>query len=613
MTNLNKQKFRSPKAAYMGYLFQTFLKRPFGYVIAILYIVYLAVILVIVPAALHFEPLFIWNIGGFNMPIFNLFFIAGSAASIAVAVFRTGRDDGSDLNISAKPLTKGATVGLKTAVYLLIMLIICLITIAIIALVKPIFGEYNEVTNITGITSTKYRGLILSVLVGNLVNMLFFGGISVFISMIGGQVVTIIGTVAIVFVMCLMNFLYPQVISSSLDVLSNKYDATMLSYSCNTLSQLNDSNAHPYNFATIQCFTDDDFVEESHYDTKEYWDLAERESGRKSANYIDFGKQLSSLYSAFGLDESRLKEASKLVIGTNNSYNYSIDALTHVGEPGGHVVEDGDFPICFYTTMHKLGKEYPIVNVVGGDMSLSTSNWYLYSTLFGVDFDTINYVSSVKDDMTITPAIWDTYVKPWSRMKDLTYKTQDHITFAQGLYNNAIEGWSSQEQDADTFVEYTHNIIKNASANPFVADFGKSSYDELQPSEKYIVTAKIHLIWTISAFAYQMTAISDASGLHFPFKSETVMYWYDWKDEEATKANRFNEYVFTEGIAIDDNLNTFSRMVTAKMAYAETYSNLYRYTVSSFYKITNIIAIWTVISGCLFATSVIVYKRTDFK
>ncbi|MCQ3915398.1 MAG: hypothetical protein MJ195_01285 [Mycoplasmoidaceae bacterium] len=307
------------------------------------------------------------------MPIFNLFFIAGSAASIAVAVFRTGRDDGSDLNISAKPLTKNSTVLLKTAVYLLIMLIICLITVAIVALVKPIFGEYNDLTNVTGIETKKYTGLVLSVLVGNLVNMLFFGGISVFISMVGGQVITIIGTVAIVFVMCLMNFLYPQVIKSSLDVLSDKYDADMLSYSCNTLSQLNDPNAEPYNFATIQCFVDEETgKEENHYDTKEYWDRAERESGRKSANYIDFGKQLSSLYSSFGLDESRLKEASKLVIGTNNSYNYSIDASTHVGDP--ETIENEDYPISFYSVTSKLGQTYPLIRVVGGDMSLSTSN-----------------------------------------------------------------------------------------------------------------------------------------------------------------------------------------------------------------------------------------------
>ncbi|MCQ3908336.1 MAG: hypothetical protein MJ200_01995 [Mycoplasmoidaceae bacterium] len=270
MESLNKQKFRSPRAAYMGYLFQMFLKRPFGYIIAILYIVYLSVILVIVPAALKFEPLFIWNVGGFNMPIFNLFFIAGSAASIAVAVFRTGRDDGSDLNISAKPLTKNSTVLIKTAVYLLIMLIICLLTTGIVALVKPIFGEFNEITNITGITIEKYRGLVLSVLVGNIVNMLFFGGISVFITMVGGQVITIILTIAIVFVMCLMNFLFPQVMKSSLDVLSDKYDTEILSYSCNTVEQLNDPNAEPLNFATIQCITDDAGDEEYHYDTKQY-------------------------------------------------------------------------------------------------------------------------------------------------------------------------------------------------------------------------------------------------------------------------------------------------------------------------------------------------------
>ncbi|MCQ2957172.1 MAG: hypothetical protein MJ233_05125 [Mycoplasmoidaceae bacterium] len=55
----NKQQIKSPRGAYLGYLFQSFLKRPFGYIIAILYVVYLAIILLIVPAAMKFQPLFI--------------------------------------------------------------------------------------------------------------------------------------------------------------------------------------------------------------------------------------------------------------------------------------------------------------------------------------------------------------------------------------------------------------------------------------------------------------------------------------------------------------------------------------------------------------------------
>lgn len=618
METLNKQKFKSPRAAYMGYLFQTFFKRPFGYIIAILYIVYLSVILVIVPAALKFEPLFIWNIGGFNMPIFNLFFIAGSAASIAVAVFRTGRDDGSDLNISAKPLTKNSTVLLKTSVYLLIMLFICLLTTAIVSLVKPIFGTYNEVTNITGITNEKYRGLVLSVLVGNIVNMLFFGGISVFISMVGGQVITIIGTVAIVFVMCLMNFLFPQILKSSIDVLSEKYDTEILSYSCNTVAQHNDPDAEPLNFATIQCLTDDEGDEEYHYDTKEYWDIAEREAGRKSVNYIDFGKQLSSLYSAFGLDESKLQEASKLVIGVNNSYNYNIDKKTHVSDEEN--VELGNCPISYYKMIKRQGKEYPRVYIIGGDMSISTSNWYLYSTLYQLDFASINYVSLESDGMSMTKNLWEVYAnKPWNRMRDLILDDRQQEV-AEQLYETAISGYDPHDTEIE-FESYTHDIIAAATSDIIP---GKT-WADLSPAEKYNYVASIHLAWAIMAQQDQSNAINEywiieGEPAKFPYTSRQVIDWSQDIDSEEEDSyynrNAFNLNLFESGIAITettDLVQHYSRLVTADMDYAETYGNLYQYSVSNFYKINNIIAIWTVISCCLFTGSVIVYKRTDFK
>lgn len=613
MANLNKQKsIKSPRAAYMGYLFQTFLKRPFGYIIALLFILYLSIILLIVPASLHFEPLFIWNVGGFNMPIFNLFFIAGSAASIAVAVFRTGRDDGSDLNLSAKPFTKGTIVGLKTAVYLLIMLAICLITVAIVALVMPIFGEYNEVTNVNGITQQKYVGLLLSMLVGNIVNMLLFGGISVFISMIGGQVITIIGTIAIVFVICLMNFIYPQVLKSSIEVLSDKYDADILSYSCNTLHQYEDSDidSKPINFATIQCSVNEMGEEEYHFDTKEYWDVAEKESGRQAANIIDIGKQLSNIYSSFGLDESKLKEASKLVIGTNSGYQYNIDAESHVGSQDN--IDLGNYPISYYNMTHSQGKDFPYVTVIGGDMTLTTSNWYLLTTLWRLDFDAMNYVSSDVDSMSVPSSVWTTYTRPWNKIGDL--RGIDDAT-AKSTYDTMVEAYESSTPSVERFVQITHDTILDQV--PW--------FDNLEKPEQYKWVAKYHIAWAIQAQKSQAESIFNYCHEEdsFPFKSQTVKEWFRDMAEETDKEyylqQQFNNYLFTKGIGISkkaapaEGYEGYSRLATSKINYAETFNNMYSYTVKSYYNLYTVIAVWTSIAAVLFAGSVIVYRRTDFK
>lgn len=628
IANKQNRKVKSPWLAYAGYLFQSFLKRPFGYIVAILYVVYLAVILLIVPAVLHFEPLFIWNVGGFNMPIFNLYFIAAMAASIAVAVFRTGRDDGTELNLSAKPLTKGVMVGVKTAVYLIIMLIVSATSLIIVALIMPVFGQYNELTNDTGILASKYTSLILSVFIGNTVNMLFFGGIAVFISMVGGQVIIMIGTIGIVFLMCLMNFIYPQVTKSALEVLSERYDADILGYSCNTLGQYIDpeADATQFNFATIQCITDDDFHEDYHFDTYEYWTLASQESGRKSVNYIDIGKQLSSIYSSFGLDDSKLKEASKLVIGSNASYNYHIDQETHITDEEN--LQARNYPISYYGIISSQGKSYPSVIIVGGDMGISTNNWYAASVIFQVDFNSVTYASTDAKSILTTPDLAKTYGKIWNKMNDLRLSSEEKASSSRAFtaaQNKFREEYLLDEDEVDFGVIAREAIITEWEKGLI------DKFDELSHYQKELIMSKNILYWSTLAQEQQNKRIHDywvSKGeiIEYPYSSNQVWKWHEAeidkpKTEEGWKPeNQFNLRIFNEGIAIEpsdpevpDENFTYSRLVTSHMSYAETFNNLYRYHVESFYNIATIISVWSIVSGVLFAGSIIVYKRTDFK
>lgn len=624
---IQHKNFRAPQAAYLGFLFQTFLKRPFGYIIAVLYVVYLAVILLIVPSTQHLDPLFIWNVGGFNMPIFNLFFIAASAASIAVAVFRTGRDDGTDLNLSAKPLTKGMTVGLKTVVYLIIMLVVCILTILIVVLVLPVFGQYNEVTNITGVTISKYTGLILSVFIGNIVNMLFFGAVSVFISMVGGQVIVMIGSIGLVFLLSLLNFLFPQVLKMQTDILSDKYDTEIYSFSCNTLGQYNhpDKEMEPFKFACIQCSTNDDFDEEIHFDTKQYWEKACRESGRQAANYIDIGLQLSSIYSSFGLSDSKLEEASKLVIGSNSSYNYQINGSTHVDTDEN--VEAMNYPIAYYSMTMSQGKSYPQVTMIGGDMNLDISNWYLITTLFKLPYNSMNYLSSESDSSFVTPTIAKTYTKVWNRMNEIVMPDAQKEA-ATDLYYIARNNYAEQSTTPSfDFAKMTHDVIQGDTSGKF---FKFGEFNNLTPDQRFSIVAKIQLYWAITAHLDQAEHISEYgkengySSVEFPFSSKLVSDWYEHKVDINPSSvtdpykfeQEFNQHIFDKGILvdeIDDLTSAYSRLSTSQVNYAETFSNLYQYSVSSFFNIGVVISIWSFISCALFGAAIIVYKKTDFK
>jgi len=621
MKKLNNNKFTSPRLAYAGFLFQTFFRRPFGYIIACLYVVYLAVILLIVPKILKAGPLFIWTVGGFNMPVFNLFFIAASAAALAVSIFRTGREDGTELCLSSKPLTKGSMIAMKVVVYLIIMAVFAALGNIITGLTQPLFGWYNDITNIRGITPAQFTGLNLSVLVGNLINMLLFGAIAVLITTVGGQVITMVGTIGLVFVMCLMNFIYPQVVTSSLEVLKNKYDAEILTYSANTLDQyINSDKSGPKQFATIACSTDAEGIEKNHFDTNEYWLKAERESGGMATNYIDIARQLSSLYNAFGLDESKLKEASKLSIGMNRGFRYHIDPESHISTKENQ--NASKYPIAFYSMTTSQGFEYPLVLTLSGDMTIDKQNWYALSLLNQYDFAACSILTNGSNSILMSSdEIREEYQRTYFKINELSIdKSVKKVT--DNLYDMMLAEiashpqWTSEEMSSAALV-----IIASYGEEPLF----EGNYADLTADQKHAVISKVHMAWAVRAQQEQISAIETYVGLldSFPFKSLSVKKWYKDNvvpDTGAYKTQqKFGEFIYNGTIKLrlqdfpDKGVQAHDKLVVSKINYAETYSNMYEYHVSNFYSIKTIVIVWSLVSVIFFAGSIIVYKKIDLK
>lgn len=619
MAKTNNLQFnKSPKLAYTGFLFQTFLKRPFGYIIGVLYVVYLAVILLIVPAAVKQHPLFIWNISAFNMPIFNLFFIAAATSSAAVAIFRIGREDGTDLALSAKPLTKGNTVAIKTIVYITVMLVFCLIALFSVVLILPVFGNYDILLNPTGISMSQYKGVILSVTIGNIVNMFVFGAISIFICMVGGQVITMIGTIAFAFVLCMMNFIYPRVVTSASDYIEKNCNSQLLSFNANTIEQYNhpdEIGTKPYEYTAIQCYADGS--EEITFDTKEYWDIARSKTGTGVINYVDLGKQLSSLYSSFGLEGLKLEDAKQLFIDCSPEYNYNVIANTSPRDPSN--ISAGNCPICIYDIYAKQGKVFPLVRMVGTDVAiLDTDNWYIQSKYRQVDFDSIGVLSKSPSTYYHPTDEEDRKLfenKTWFKINELIY-TDEQKAAADALWE---EFWVGTYTDAE-FSQQIVGILKTDQRAKIL--FDGETFESLSELNKFKAVNKLHLYWAIKAQTQQRKFILTKAGKDPEdgiVTSEDVLKWYEEdvaSDPTLLEQNKNLIRVINDGFSVGvttPNENYYSKLVTSYMEYAETYTNLYQYQVTSFYSLPTLISIWSIISVILLSSSIVVYKRTDFK
>ena len=622
----------------MGYLFQSFFKRPFGYIVALIYLLYLAVIFLIVPKALHFAPLTIWNIAGFNMPIINLFFISAAAASIAVALFRTSRDDGMDLNLSAKPLTKVITVLVKTSVYLIITLVMCLLSVCIVALIKPIFGEYDLIAHITGIEISKYKGLMLSIFVGNLVNMLLFGGVAIFICMVGGQVATIVGTIGSVILMCIMTIIFPQILKNAVTIISDDYGTSINCYSMPTLSQYMhpEEDSQSKRYATIDCFAPGG-EEKYHFDTYEYWTKACRKSGRQQTNYIDFARQLSDVFNGFGMGNQRTEEASKMMIGLNSSYNYYINQNSHVTLQDN--IDQNRYPILWYYLNETQGIYIPRLRVLGGDMNISRENWYLRSTLSQYDFNAITVLSQRPGERPyISPEVTKEYGGHNSfRLNDL-HLTDEEAQWAKDAYTEAINARYHEDP-----AHHREGLLPWESIR---AKYGDTAYDQLKPEQKFEVVAKTTMYWVVYTLERQKQSISEYYKTlypnnpepQFPYDSKTILEWIvavkrqEWpKDKPWTHDDwDWSQYcwvddifvreLFDDGVIVDcassgttQTYPTYAFINNNPISFIETYNNLYTYTVENFFNISKIIAGWSIVAGVLFAGSIVVYKKTDFK
>jgi len=606
---VQKLKFdSSSNLAYLNYLFNSFWRRPVGYVIAIAYILFLAIIFLVVPKIMGNDPLFIWKLTTFNVPIFSLFFVGAMAGALAVTIFRISREDGSELSLSAKPLTKLAMVGFKTIVYLIIMLCICVISLLVVVLIKPIYGTYSG-TNPTGITDANYKGIILSMFVGNLINMLFFSGVAIFISMVGGQVAIMLGTIGLAFLMFVLNFTYNNAVKTPADVIDQKYQTTINSYSTYTRKQYEEGkeDTKSVSFAGIQLYVDD-FGEVSPYDTYEYWTKASKESAAKVVAYLDFGNQLSSLYTGFGMEDSLVKDMAKTQIGSNIAYNYNIDKTTKVGNKEN--ANNKEYPIFVYTWNEVQGKYRPCATILGPTTNDTFGEWYLWSIAYGMEFSSVSAISSTRGGYTYPGLqIAKKLDNKIALTLDKLFLTDEQKEEIKPLFSEITTG----SHDADFF-------NKKLTTSP--SGIWQGNWADLSVLDKFNANAKIFVYFMTLAQQWQFdeigkyldTAYPDEDPHTFPFTSVQVMEAYTNSTDVKRSIDKTENMVwYGYKIGKVDGTDLYCNLNTCEAPYCETLSNFYKYTITNIYSTAGLSAIWGSIALALFAAAIIVYRKTDFK
>ena len=153
--------------------------------------------------------------------------------------------------------------------------------------------------------------------------------------------------------------------------------------------------------------------------------------------------------------------------------------------------------------------------------------------------------------------------------------------------------------------------------------------------EKFDVVSKVLFYWSVWGHKQQRESIRQYCAVKnindsFPYESSTIIHWTrDWIRPDSQQDSPWDYWkqgflieIIKNGCLIEapgevpdleQNEYIWCMLPESFVEAAETYKNFYTYDVQSVYDVNKIVIAWSVISGILFAGSIIVYKKTDFK
>ncbi|QMT98829.1 ABC-2 transporter permease [Mycoplasma tullyi] len=157
---------------YFAFLIKQIVKKPFIWATFSAYFLMLLILLLVFPLYQETSPANYWNnpvihVSTFLIPIASIFGIM-----VAMFLFKDGVTDGTEIIIISKPVSRKIYVSAK----FLVLILTCLV-FSFLLILSAAFAKINPKFELQNM-----RDLMLGIFIGNFINSLFFGSISILIS-----------------------------------------------------------------------------------------------------------------------------------------------------------------------------------------------------------------------------------------------------------------------------------------------------------------------------------------------------------------------------------------------------------------------------------------------
>lgn len=305
-----KQKFLNKN--YFLFSFALISKKISIYISISIYLLLILAYTLIVPLVSEDPPirLFLFPIA----PSFLLFAMVVVSCFIAIEIFRTPIDDGTELLVVSKPLDRRQICLVKFAIFTLYMLAIS-ISAAIVATTSYIVPDSLPQDN---------RNIILGMLFASFIIGSLFGSIAILFSLFSKKIISMLITIGIAFILN---------VTSMMGTLVFDTPSTVIQNSENVIAPVNLLNIDNKNNQIIN-----GVVKGNQNSTKkasEIYNDAYNSTPYTKTVYTDFSLQLSSLYT-FGQSSADTTLAISAQFAMNSPYrltfnNYAIPTVSEDG------------------------------------------------------------------------------------------------------------------------------------------------------------------------------------------------------------------------------------------------------------------------------------------
>ncbi len=286
---------------YTKFMLLLMLRKPSIYIMAILYWGASLALMVIVPIIFKTNPMNIMSYYAY-MPMYLMIFCAMLSAVYAIQLFRTNIDDGTEILIISKPITRREILVSKFTIFITTILFV-----AVAEALFTLFANFNPLATPADIST-----LSLGSFVATIIDSFVFGSISIITSIYIRKIGSLLISIGLAFVLMLISSLASIVTTTPMKFIQ---DQGMV-VSGATLVKVNDGGGvNMTNGAYIM-----PPPTEKQEDINDLWKDAFQKSAYPNYVNFDFAYQLSTIYN-MGRMPTDVEVALTTMAYMNEPYN----------------------------------------------------------------------------------------------------------------------------------------------------------------------------------------------------------------------------------------------------------------------------------------------------